>query len=404
MNTLLKTRPSPPKKRLSVLLVALVLLMLILSLPVAAFGAADGNDLSAGIEDVADNLDVSGIEQYVADMDVSAAEMLGLTSVKDYLKKVITGDAGIGYDTLLSYMLTAVKDSALKFLPLMLAVVAVAIAASVLDAMKGSFASESVSDIVHFACIGVVLVLLFAQFAQVAAGAGKIITDIKRQSEAFFPVILTLMTAAGAGASAGVYQPGVLVLTSGIITLVSAVALPMFLLSAAFTAVGNLTGAVNLKNLSGFFLSACKWLLTTAFFVYIAFLSVQGITASVYDGISVRTAKFALSKYVPVIGGYLSEGFNTVMAGSVLIKNSVGLTAIVILLVTVAPFIINLCLLSLSLKLAGAIAEPLGNGRTVELLNGMSQSIGVLAAIILGLAFLYFIMLLLVITTGNIAL
>ena len=130
----------------------------------------------------------------------------------------------------------------------------------------------------------------------------------------------------------------------------------------------------------------------------------QGITASVYDGITVRTTKFALSKYIPVIGGYLSEGFNTVMAGSVLIKNSVGLTGVVILLVTVLPFIVNLVILSLSVKLAAAIVEPLGNARIVELLVGLSKSIGILIAILLGLAFLYFVLLLLVISTGNIAL
>lgn len=384
--------------------VLILLLALAACLPAASLSAADSEDLSAGIEDVADNLDLSAIEQYVADMDVSAAELMGITNVRDYIKRVVSGDAAIGYDTLLSYLLGSLKESALRFLPLMLAVVAVAVASGVLDSMKGSFASESVSEIIHLACTGLILVLLLAQFSQVIVGASGIVSDIRRQAEAFFPVLLTLMTAAGAGASAGVYQPGVLVLTSGIVTVVSAVALPMFILSAAFTAAGSLTGAGSVRQLSGFFQSACKWLLSTAFFLYIAFLSVQGITASVYDGITVRTTKFALSKYIPVIGGYLSEGFNTVMAGSVLIKNSVGLTGVVILLVTVLPFLVNLGILSLSVKLAAAVVEPLGNARIVELLGGLSKSIGILIAILLGLAFLYFVLLLLVISTGNIAL
>ncbi len=384
--------------------VLILLLALAACLPAASLSAADSEDLSAGIEDVADNLDLSAIEQYVADMDVSAAELIGLTNVRDYIKRVVSGDAAIGYDTLFSYLLASLKESALRFLPLVLAVVAVAVASGVLDSMKGSFASESVSEIIHLACVGLILVLLLAQFSQVIVGASGIVSDIRRQAEAFFPVLLTLMTAAGAGASAGVYQPGVLVLTSGIVTVVSAVALPMFILSAAFTAAGSLTGAGSVRQLSGFFQSACKWLLSTAFFLYIAFLSVQGITASVYDGITVRTTKFALSKYIPVIGGYLSEGFNTVMAGSVLIKNSVGLTGVVILLVTVLPFLVNLGILSLSVKLAAAVVEPLGNARIVELLGGLSKSIGILIAILLGLAFLYFVLLLLVISTGNIAL
>lgn len=384
--------------------VALLLLIIVCLMPGSAFAAADSDDLSSGINDVADSIDLSAIEQYASEMDVDAAELLGFSSVRDYIKNAVSGDAAIEYGTLFRYMMEALKASALKFLPLMLAVTAVAVASSLIDSVKGGFASESVSEIVHLACVGIILVLLLSQFTQVIGAAAEIITDIRKQSEAFFPVLLTLMTAAGAGASAGVYQPGVLILTSGIITLVSAAALPAFIFSTAFTAVGNLTGSGNLRNMSGFFMSACKWLLSTAFFLYIAFLSVQGITASVYDGITVRTTKFALSKYVPIIGGYLSEGFNTVMAGSVLIKNSVGLTAVVILIATAAPFVINLAVLGLSLKLAAAVVEPLGNSRVSELLGGLSKSVGTLAAIIIGLAFLYFILLLLVISTGNIAL
>ena len=388
------------KKFLVVLAVALCVLLIV---PADSACAADAEDLSAGINDIADNLDLTDIENYVAEMDVSARDLLGLGSVREYLKSVVSGNTAIGYDSLFSYMLSSLGKSITKFLPLVLAVIAVAVGMHIIDSMKGNFASESVSEIVHMACTALILTLLFAQFAQVIAGAGKIIGDIKKQSEAFFPVLLTLMTAAGAGSSAGVYSPGVLVLTSGIITLVSAVAVPAFILASAFTAIGNLTGTGSLKRLSGFFSSACKWLLTTSFFLYIAFLSVQGITASVYDGITVRTTKFALSKYVPIIGGYLSEGFNTVMAGSVLIKNSVGLTALVVLLVTVTPFLLNLLTLGLSLKLAAAVVEPLGNSRTAELLGGMSKNLGVLAALLLGLAFLYFILLVLVISTGNIA-
>lgn len=389
------------KKFLVVLAVALCVLFIV---PANAACAADSDDLSTGINDIADNLDLTDIENYVADMDVSARDLLGLGSVREYLKSVVSGNTAVGYDSLFSYMLSSLGKSITKFLPLVLAVIAIAVGMHIIDSMKGGFASESVSEIVHLACTALILTLLFAQFAQVIAGAGKIIGDIKKQSEAFFPVLLTLMTAAGAGSSAGVYSPGVLVLTSGIITLVSAIAVPAFILASAFTAIGNLTGTGSLKRLSGFFSSSCKWLLTTSFFLYIAFLSVQGITASVYDGITVRTTKFALSKYVPIIGGYLSEGFNTVMAGSVLIKNSVGLTALVVLIVTVTPFLLNLLTLGLSLKLAAAVVEPLGNSRTADLLGNMSKNLGVLAALLLGLAFLYFILLVLVISTGNIAL
>ena len=133
--------------------------------------------------------------------------------------------------------------------------------------------------------------------------------------------------------------------------------------------------AVKLGGAAKFCISAAKWVLYTTFFLFLAFLSVQGITAAIYDNVSVRAAKFAMSKYIPVIGGYLSEGFNVILAGSVLIKNAVGLTAVVVLLMTVLPVLIKIIAVSLSLKLAGAITEPFEGGKITSLLNSVSSGV-----------------------------
>jgi stage III sporulation protein AE len=182
--------------------------------------------------------------------------------------------------------------------------------------------------------------------------------------------------------------------------IVSAV-IPLFILSSVFSVVGNLSETVRLKKMSGFFMKACKWILGTAFFLFIAFLSVQGITAAVHDGVSVRTAKFAISKYVPIIGGYLSDGFNLVMAGSALVKNAVGMTAVIILILTVLPVVSQTAVFNLSLHLTSAVAEPLGEKRISNILSELAKSTGTLIAVVLGAAFLYFIFLILVICTGS---
>ena len=133
-------------------------------------------------------------------------------------------------------------------------------------------------------------------------------------------------------------------------------------------------------------------------------MAVQGITASVYDGVSVRTAKFAISKYVPVIGGYLSDGLNLVISGSVLVKNAVGTTAIVLLFLSVIPTVVQILMLVLSLHFAGAVIEPLGDSRMSSLVSALAKNLTLLVSVVLAIAFLYFIFLLLIICTGNLAL
>jgi len=216
-----------------------------------------------------------------------------------------------------------------------------------------------------------------------------------------FPILLTMMTVTGASSSVAVYQPSVVLLTGWIVNLITIAVIPTFIFSFVFAAVGNISKHNRLNQLSEFFSSISKWMLGIVFFLFLAFLSLQGITAAVHDGISIRTARFAISRYVPIIGGYLSEGFNLMIAGSVLIKNAVGMGAIMLLIVSVLPVVINIIVFSLSLKLAAALSEPLGNERISKYLTLVSKHMTTLLAILLGIAFLYFIFIMLIIFTGN---
>ena len=121
----------------------------------------------------------------------------------------------------------------------------------------------------------------------------------------------------------------------------------------------------------------------------------------VYDSVYVRSAKMALTKYVPVIGGYLSEGYNLVLSGSVLIKNGVGLSAMIVLIVSVIPVVVHAVALIMSVKFVSAISEPLGGKEGCGIYNGLGKSLTALVAIVLGVTFLYFVFLLLVVCTCN---
>jgi stage III sporulation protein AE len=270
--------------------------------------------------------------------------------------------------------------------------------------MKGGFSSESVTNIIRFACVSIISVILFGRIFVIITDTMQAVNSINEQINVVFPIILTMMAATGGGGSVAAYTPAVAIL-GGILTKIIVVfALPCFIISVVFDIVGNLSVTVRLKKLSGFFFSSLKWVMGSAFFVFLAFLSVKGITASIRDSVSIRTVKFAISNYIPIIGNYLSEGFNLVMAGSVLIKNAVGLSAMILLLVTVAPLIIDIMVFSLALSLLGAVVEPLGLSGVSNILSGIGKSLKSLVAIILGISFLYFVFLLLTICTGNLVL
>ena len=364
-----------------------------------------GNDgqIGGNIDDIMNELDLSELEAFIASLTSDQQSFLDGSAVKDFIKNIVSGQA-IEFGSIMNYLLASLGANAAMYVPLMLALIAVAVAYSVINSVKGKFASDSVESIIRFACMGVILTLLITQVFFIIGSVMDMIDLLKKQTDIFFPLILTLLTAIGASSSVNVYRPAVLIFASGIINLITAIAIPMFIVSIVFTAIGNLSSGIKLKEMSSFFSTVSKWVLNTTFFIFMAFLSIQGITASIYDGVTIRTTKLALSKYVPIIGGYLSEGFNIILAGSVLIKNSLGLTAVIILLFTVVPYIIRVALLSLSLRLTAAISEPLGCKEISGAISDFGKNLTMLISMVLGVAFLYFLFIMLIIATGNLSL
>ena len=116
--------------------------------------------------------------------------------------------------------------------------------------------------------------------------------------------------------------------------------------------VGNMSSQVRLRNFSKLFGGIIKWILGVTLAAFTVFLTVQGITSATYDGLSFKAAKYAVSNSVPIIGGFLGSGFDLVVAGSVLIKNSIGSCGIILLALVLLPPLIRLVVCSLFMRLS----------------------------------------------------
>ena len=220
--------------------------------------------------------------------------------------------------------------------------------------------------------------------------------------DAIFPILLTLLTAMGGTVSASIYQPAMAVLSNIIGSIATYVLLPLFIFIVVFTIVSNLSSTVKLEKFSSFLSSAYKWVTGLVFTIFTAFISLQGISAGSVDGISIRTAKFAIRSYVPLVGSYISDGMGIILASSNLIKNAVGVAGLFLLLASILSPLLDLIVFMLALKLIAGIVEPLGNKQIASFASSLSKCMVLLISLIIALSFVYFIMLGLVMCSANI--
>ncbi|MCL1944560.1 MAG: stage III sporulation protein AE [Firmicutes bacterium] len=360
-----------------------------------------GDDMSQSVDDLLNGLDLSHLEDILKQMTEQQRNLFGGSSFLERIRATINGSIGIDFGSFVDFIFYLLGVSVVGFLPLLAMMIAISLTYNIMSQIKGKFASESTDRIIYFACVSAITVLLLTTTGMMIVEVSQTIGTVRSLATSVFPILLTVMTGIGATSSAAVYQPSVAIFSVTLIELVTLVAVPVFIMSFVFNIVGNLSPNIKLDHLGKFFNSGANWLMGTMFFLFLAFLSLQGVTASVFDGISIRTAKFAISRYIPIIGGYLSEGFNLVMAGGVLIKNAVGLSTIILLFASVLPLIINLVAFSLILKFGAAIIQPMGDSNIPNILSGVGKQVSIMAVVVVALLFLFFIFLLLIISTGN---
>ena len=357
--------------------------------------------LDESVKDQLEDLDMSALDDLLAQLGEDGQAIFGGNSFAEKVQSVLDGefiqDGGGFIESFFKLLFSEILD----MLPLLASIAVIAILCGLVSHMKAGFMSESTGQIVFFVCFAVVVVLALVCAVNLVNVAGDAINGMKKQINATFPILLTLMEGIGGAVSVKAYQPAVALLSGGVVEIVSAVVLPLFIFTLVFSVVGNLSKSVRLGKLTDFFKSASTTVLAVTFTVFTAFLAVQGLTAGSFDGVSIRAAKFATKSYIPILGGYLADGLDLILAGSVLIKNSVGVAGLLLLLSTVLMPLLQILGVCFGFKIVAAVIEPVSDSRLTSFLTGIAKSMNMLIAALLAVAFMYFISVMLLIFTSN---
>ena len=348
-----------------------------------------------------DNLDMSSIENLLDSLTDEELALFGEKGFLDKITSLLSGEISQG-SSLWTSILEIFFDSLLEIIPFISIIIAVALLGNLIQWLKPTKSEKSISNLIHFVTYGIIVVIVLSIVVKMITMTTNTIFTIKNQMDAIFPLLLTLLTAVGGTVSVSVYQPAMALLSSVIINLFTYVLMPLFIFSIIFSVVSNLSNTIKLDKFTSFFNSTFKWITGLIFTIFTAFLSIQGITAGSIDGISIKTAKYAIKSYVPILGSYISDGMGVILASSNLIKNAVGASGLFLLLASIITPILQLVLFMLALKLVSAIIEPLGSKQIANFVSSLSKNMTLLIVTIVGIAFASFITIGLVMCSANI--
>ena len=361
-------------------------------------------ELTDAYDKAIDSLDLKALQDFLNSLSQEGSQAISMSDIRSALKALARGEGQAFFDVFFNLLAKSAGRYFLGFMPGFVTILIICLLKNILSGLTGDFLNKSTTEVVNIVCYCATVIVLMSGVATVIETVTNTVNALVSLSNALFPVLLTLLSALGASASAAGYSPLMAVLCGFIMKLITAVVLPAFIACIVFGIVGNVSKNVKLDKLAKLVKSAAGWLVGITFGIFATFLTMQGISGGVIDRFGFNIAKFAVSSYVPILGGYLSDGFDLMSASLVLVKNAVGYTGAVLLCATVAFPLVKVVMFSLAAKLAGAIAEPIGDDRVSKLLYGVSKNLNLLITALAGVAFLFFLTLMLLISSCNMGL
>ena len=382
-----------------------LLFALILLLPFSfssTTAQAEESQEESSVENEVDNLiesiDLTELEKYIDDLP---SEIIGNTSLKEQLKKMLKGEMDTSFNSVSNYILNVFFSGIKQKLPTFITIFSLLLICAIINAIKPQRLGGGVYEISFFACYTIIVSIIVAVAYTLINQSKDTIEKTGKIVQAIFPIMLTLMTVTGNTSSVAVYNPSMLFITDFVVILINKIVFPVVLGMLALSVVTNVCKSVKLNGLIQFSSSTLKWIIGLVATVFSLFLTVRGLNANIHDGISMRALKYTVNSSVPVVGGILRDGLDLILASGILVKNALGGLAIIIIFGTVLSPIIEIVSISLSLKLVNAVLEPLNDVRVVSFINSVCSAINFAIASVIIVSLMYIVIIILAICSSQ---
>ena len=322
-------------------------------------------------------------------------------SFSDFLNEIISGNLPLNFESILNLIKTYFTANLNEFISFAISIILICFLSSLFNNLQSDKASRGMGDTVSIFFLVVLISIISYRVIDSINESVGVVNKIGSVLNSAFPIILALLVSMGATQTSVIFKPSVVVFTNVILKIFSSVITTLIIAYFICTCLGNISSNFKLNKIKTFIASLMKTIIGIVFTIFMAFLSIKGITSATADGISIKTTKYAIKSYVPIVGGYISDGFEIFKAGSLLVKNSIGIVCLLIIFFVCFKLVINLILMNLCLKLASGISEPFSSPNLNNFISGVSDVYKYLLATILVVFMMSFIFVILLILSAT---
>lgn len=358
--------------------------------------AIDSDATNTILESQKDSL---GISDFINEAEVYTNDSFYNISLSNVLNEALTGKIEKkGIISSINRMLgTEIRDCLNSFATILVIVIIHSIFKSICE----NLGNNSTGKIAYYIQYILILTIIINNFSEIVVDTKSAIDNLVGMMNSLVPLFITLMLTTGSIVSANIVQPILLFAIAFVGNFISTFIIPLLLIGTSLSVVSNLSDEIKIDKLSKYFKSSIIWILGILLTIFVCLLSIEGTLSSGVDGLTAKTAKAAVSSFIPVVGKVLGDAVDTVIGCASILKNAVGVLGIIIIIGIVAKPIIKLSLLCIIYYLASALCEIIADKKIVKLLEQIGDTFKILLAILFSVSLLFIVGITLVIKITN---
>lgn len=356
-------------------------------------------EIKNNIDSILNDIDSDELDEFLySSFDVN---FFSADSFKTLVSKLLDGTYFDEYNSLLSGILSFLKSNIKGLFAAFFALLVIVL----MHQIFGIFCLEKHEDLkkaMHIVFSLLIALAVIMMLKNVIFLATETINKIFNFTKILFPILLNLILLSGSASSHSVYSSlSVFLLNTGsyvFIYLLLPISISLMLLSV----LGSAVGGNRFSKVSDLLKTIFKYAVMIFFGVFGVLSAVNLVMSGAKDGVSLKITKYAIKNYIPVLGGYISEGFDFVHTCSILIKNAFGICGIVVLLMMVLEPLILYIIYMFMFKLLSLFVSLLGDDHFSTMFENVSKSLSYFIAVLVGVFLIMFVLIFLLVLSVSV--
>lgn len=256
-----------------------------------------------------------------------------------------------------------------------LSIIAVMLIVSIANNFSG--APKKFIALITAVCIGTVL--LKPSNSLINLGV-QTIEELTQYNKLLIPVMAASLAAQGAVTTSAALYAGTAIFSTVLGTIVSGLIVPMIYIFLCLCVANSALGENLLKNLKGFVKWLMTWSLKIVLYVFTGYLGITGVVSGATDAAAIKATKLAISGFVPVVGGILSDASESILVSAGVMRSAAGIYGVLAMLALCAGPFLQIAVQYLLLKLSSAICGVFGVKQASGLLEDFTAVMGFVLA------------------------